>query len=546
MRGRVRAAAAAVTACAVLVATAACSSPSPSGVVDFENVVSIAVAEPGSPITPEFAADPAVARILPAITSGLVRLETTGAPILELAESVETSDNTRFVVSLDPEARFSNGEPLDAASFVEAWRERARSGEALTEPTGFADFLGVAEFVSSVASEDADDVEDAQLDLVESGALEVLDEASFAVTLAEPDASFVRRLAQPLFLPLPESAFQDPDAFDAAPVGAGPYMLAGSEAWVASDRLDLVPNPSYGGTREVENSGISFRFYRTSTIAFAELLAGNVDVVDQLPDRTDGALSSLLNGRVSEAALPVLVSLIPPRASGNLAGEEGVLRRLALAHTIDRAILVRDLLDGAAEPALGFFPVSFGLGEDEDAWTDRANDELARSLWRQANDFSHWEGVLTIAVVAGTPEVRLADELAERFDAVLNLDVQIVAFANAEEVAAALRDDDEPLTAFRLQTTTVETGSLEAALSAAVPRSLTTASIRLRFEQAATAADDERAAVFAVAAQDELWQTVPIIPIWSPTIRAGYAPGVTGVEHEWGAVLDYAAILPAP
>ena len=44
----------------------------------------------------------------------------------------------------------------------------------------------------------------------------------------------------------------------------------------------------------------------------------------------------------------------------------------------------------------------------------------------------------------------------------------------------------------------------------------------------------------------ELWETVPIIPIWSPTIRSGYAPGVTGVEHEWGAVLDYTAIVAAP
>ena len=49
-----------------------------------------------------------------------------------------------------------------------------------------------------------------------------------------------------------------------------------------------------------------------------------------------------------------------------------------------------------------------------------------------------------------------------------------------------------------------------------------------------------------VAWLGELWETVPIIPIWSPTIRSGYAPGVTGVEHEWGAVLDYTAIVAAP
>ena len=541
-----RAAATIATACAVLAATVGCGPVSSSVGADPEHVVSIAVAEPGSPITPEHASDPAVQRILPAIASGLVRLEPTGAPILELAESIESADNTRFVVTLDPEARFSNGEPLDSAAFVEAWRERARFGDALTDPTGFADFAGVADFVSSIDSDEADDVEDPQFDLVESGALEIVDESTFAVTLEEPDASFARRLAQPLFLPLPATAFEDPAAFDEAPAGAGPYMLAGADSWVPGDRLDLIPNPNYSGTRTIQNSGVSFRFYRTSTIAFAELLAGEIDVVDELPDRTDGSLAALLHGRVSEAALPTLVSLVPPRSVGNLAGEEGILRRAALSHTVDRAILVRDLTNGAAAPALGFLPVSFGVSGNEDAWTDRANDELARSLWRQANDYSDWEGALTIAVVAGTPEVRLATEIGERFDAVLNLDVQVVAFGSAEELAAALGDPDEPLTAFTLRTAAVDTGSLGAALSTVLPSSLTTASIRQRIEQAATASDDDRATVFAVAALGELWETVPIIPIWSPTIRSGYAPGVTGVEHEWGAVLDYTAIVAAP
>lgn len=542
MRGRVRTAAAIATAVAVLAATTACG-PTDGALVDPAGVVSIAVTEPGSPITPQYAADPAVGRILPAITSGLVRLEPDGAPVLELAASISSIDNTRFIVTLHPEARFSDGEPLTSGTFVEAWRARAEAGDGLRDATGFADFLGVADYLSDL---DSDDVDAAALDLVETGALEVLDETRFAVTLAAPDASFARRLAKPIFLPLPELALTDPARFEAAPTGAGPYAFAGPEAWVAGDRLDLVPNPEYGGTRTVLNSGLSFRFHRTSTIAFAELLAGEIDVVDQLPDRSDGSLATFLRGRVSEAALPTLVMLVPPRATGSFAGEQGALRRAALAHTIDRAILARDLRDGAADPALAFVPTNFGTGGGDDAWRDRANDELARSLWREANDFGEWEGPLTIAVVAGTTDVRLADELAERFDSVLNLDVQLVAFASAEELAAALGDPDDPLTAFTLRTVTVDGGSLAAALSAVIPSALTSASIRLRLTQAANASDDERATAFAAAAQVELWETVPVIPIWSPTIRSGFAPGVTGVEHGWGAVLDYTGIVPAP
>ena len=45
----------------------------------------------------------------------------------------------------------------------------------------------------------------------------------------------------------------------------------------------MVKNPDYKGSRTVKNGGIEFRVYTDEDSAYADVLAGNLDVLDAVP-----------------------------------------------------------------------------------------------------------------------------------------------------------------------------------------------------------------------------------------------------------------------
>ncbi len=85
-------------------------------------------------------------------------------------------------------------------------------------------------------------------------------------------------------MPLPEAAWEDMDAFGEAPIGNGPYMLAGEDAWVHDQKISLVTNPDYDGNRTPVNGGLDIIFYATQDAAYADVQGGNLDVLDAVPD----------------------------------------------------------------------------------------------------------------------------------------------------------------------------------------------------------------------------------------------------------------------
>src|SRR5659263_775244 len=73
-------------------------------------------------------------------------------------------------------------------------------------------------------------------------------------------------------------------AFGENPIGDGPYKFASATAWQHNVKLDLVPNPDYNGGRRPANGGVSFVCYQSQDSAYNDLLAGNLDVLDAVPD----------------------------------------------------------------------------------------------------------------------------------------------------------------------------------------------------------------------------------------------------------------------
>src|SRR5690625_5308688 len=84
------------------------------------------------------------------------------------------------------------------------------------------------------------------------------------------------------------------DAFGENPVGNGPYML---EAGNHNPNALLVPNPDYPGEHAAQNDGLDIVFYPSQDAAYADLLSGNLDVLDQIPDSAFSVYESDLGDR---------------------------------------------------------------------------------------------------------------------------------------------------------------------------------------------------------------------------------------------------------
>ncbi len=113
------------------------------------------------------------------------------------------------------------------------------------------------------------------------------DELTFEVTLQEPYVNFKSMLGYTPFFPLPNAAFTDvannqlDPAFEDAPIGQGAFRMQGK--WQHDQLIQLVRYDSYAGPVKPHIDGIDFKIYQTLPTQYQDLLAGQLDIVPQIP-----------------------------------------------------------------------------------------------------------------------------------------------------------------------------------------------------------------------------------------------------------------------
>ena len=329
--------------------------------------------EPQNPLVPTNTNEVGGGRIVDALFQGLVSYDETGASQNELAESIESDDNQLWTVKIKGGTTFTNGEPVTAQSFVDAWQYGALTSNAQLSQYFFKDIQGWSETEESPLT-----------------GLEVVDETTFTIMLNEPQADYPLRLGYSAYLPLPSVAYDDMAAYGEAPIGNGPYMMNG--AWRHNEAVDLVVNPDYSGPRTPANAGVTFVFYDSFDSAYNDLLANNLDVFDGIPDSAFGTFETDLGDRAVNQPAAVFQSFTIPGNLEHFEGEEGELRRQALSMAIDRESITDTIFEGTRTPAADFTsPVI-------DGWSDTLpgvdvlvyNPEKAKELWAQADEISQW------------------------------------------------------------------------------------------------------------------------------------------------------------
>ncbi len=252
--------------------------------------------------------------------------------------------------------------------------------------------LGSASFFASVIGTDDDGSGDME------GGLEILDDYTFVVKLKGPESDFMKRLGYTAYSPLPDSTLADPKKGGEHPVGNGPYMPKGEDAWQHSKQIDLAVNPNYSGPRAAKNNGLRIIFYSSLDAAYADLSADNLDVLDGVPSSVFSSYQQELPGRTANQPAAVIQYITIPERLEHFSGEEGKLRRKAISMSIDRDSIVKTVFSGTRTPAKDFTAPTLEGYDANISGNDvlTYNPDKAKELWAQADAISPWDGTFTI------------------------------------------------------------------------------------------------------------------------------------------------------
>ncbi|GAA2087315.1 MULTISPECIES: ABC transporter substrate-binding protein [Brevibacterium] len=248
------------TLAAVGLLAAGCSAGSGStGTAAGEGRTDIVVAHTAEPTNLDFTTTSGAAipqALMENVYESLVRIDQNGEVQPALADSWELSDDRlTYTFALDPDATFSNGDPVTAED-VKFSYERVVSDE-------WTNALG------------------AKMDIIDS--IETPDEHTVAITLERPSNSWLFELASLV------GAVFSPDGVDDlanTAVGSGPYEV---ESFTRGQELVFAKRDDYAGSNPGDLETVTFRYFADAVAAANALKSGQVDVIGNLqaPELTE-------------------------------------------------------------------------------------------------------------------------------------------------------------------------------------------------------------------------------------------------------------------
>jgi oligopeptide transport system substrate-binding protein len=324
-------------AAVVLLALAACgggASGSSGG-----RVLSSSWGDPQNPLEPSNTNEVQGGKVLDMIFRGLKRYDPkTGKAENMLAERIDTTDSRHFTITVKNGWKFSNGEPVTARSFVDAWNY----GASLRNNQKNAYFFGYIQGYDKVHPETGTQTADTL-----SG-LKVTGPRTFTVTLGQKFSTFPDTLGYAAFAPLPRTFFTHHSAWLDKPVGNGPYTI---ESYTKGSQMTLRRWAGYPGPDKARNDGVTLVVYTDNNTAYTDVLAGNLDLVDDIPASQLKNVRTDLNGRYINTPAGILQTLAFPfyDPKWNTSGAKKV--RTGLSMAINREQITRTIFRGTRTPA---------------------------------------------------------------------------------------------------------------------------------------------------------------------------------------------------
>ncbi|KAB2346588.1 ABC transporter substrate-binding protein [Actinomadura rudentiformis] len=265
--------------------------------------------------------------------TGLTEVTTSGTMNNRLASRIAPADSTCTTWQIDVKSgtTFSNGEPVNAEAFVRGWTRAAQS------KTSAASFLmstikGYPELSGNRAT-------------TFTGVQALAGQNRIDVTLIKPDCEFDKRLADPVFFPVPASALKaDNETYNVMPVGNGPFKIG---SYTRDKALTLVRNPSWGFGKAYLDQ-VTIRFSDDAlTVGRTGIASGEYDWAEVTTESLASVKSQ--SGLLTRPSMSMNY-LVPITSRGPMRSREA---RLAVSYALDRRAMSNTLYGGLYAPARG-------------------------------------------------------------------------------------------------------------------------------------------------------------------------------------------------
>ncbi|UNZ17492.1 ABC transporter substrate-binding protein [Streptomyces sp. 891-h] len=295
--------------------------------------------DPQHPVEPANTNEVQGGKVLDMISRGLMKYNpTTGKAENAVAESIETDDQQNFTIKLEKGWKFSDGTPVTAKSFVDAWNY----GALVTNKQINSYFFQYIEGYEDVHPERG------KPKAKKLAGLKVKDDHTFTVKLNQKFSLWPQTLGYSAYAPLPKSFFTDHDAWLEKPVGNGPYKV---DSYTKGQSMKLSRNKYYAGEDTPKNKGVELKVYTDQNTGYTDLQAGNLDVVDELPAGQLKNAKRDLDGRYINQPAGITQTISFPMYDKKWQSKKAAMVRRGLSRAIDRKEVTEKIYHGTREPA---------------------------------------------------------------------------------------------------------------------------------------------------------------------------------------------------
>ncbi|MGA8988369.1 peptide ABC transporter substrate-binding protein [Aeromicrobium sp.] len=520
---------------------AACGggSDSKSSSGSSSSVISVYGTNPQNPLIPTATNEVGGGDPLDNMFSGLVAYNSDGSVVNEVAESLEPNEDSTVWTAKLKDWKFTDGTPVTADSFVDAWNYGANPANKQLNNYFFYPIKGTDDVGNTVGGAKT------------VSGLKVVDDKTFTITLKAPESDFNLRLGYSAYYPVPKSAY-DADgkitkAFGERPIGNGPYQLT-KTGWERNKQIALEPNPDYTGSHKAKNGGLVFKFYAGggTDAAYTDVQSGNLDVLDQIPPSALTTFESDSGVQAFNEPGSSFSSFTIPERLPHFKGEEGELRRAAISMAINRPQITEKIFNNARTPASDFTsPVLDGWSEDVPGnEVLKFNESEAKAKWAEADKISKWDGKFQLAYNSdGAGNKEFSEAMTNQIKNVLGISAEPKVYPTFDELRKQVTDRTIK-TPFRTgwqadyPSMLNYLGPIYATGAGSNDGDYSNKAFDKLVSDASAAQGEDRYKLISEA-QAILLKDLPAIPLWYQNATAVAAKDVKGFEFNWKQKPDY-------
>ncbi len=330
-----------VTAVALTATACGGGTDSGSGGGSGGGVVRASWGDPQNPLEPANTNEVQGGKVLDMIFRGLKKYDPKTAKAENMiADSITSSDSQNFDIKLKSGWKFSNGEPVNADSFINAWNYDALLKNAQLNASFFSYIDGYDKVHPDAAG--------ASSSATKLSGLQKVSDLEFKVKLNQKFSLWPETLGYSAFYPLPKTFFSDHAAWLKKPIGNGPYEIS---SYTKGSQMSLRKWDGYKGPDAAQNNGVDLRVYTDNNTAYTDLQAGNLDLVDDIPANQLKNVKSDLGSRYINEPAGIIQTISFPLYSAKWKPAKTALVRQGLSMAINREQITQQIFQKTRTPA---------------------------------------------------------------------------------------------------------------------------------------------------------------------------------------------------